>query len=210
MAGRLKGGLPPATGMGPPSMIYAAVIILSIAGCTHNEPACITPDTHWDASYKGWGLVPHVNRGLRPLWGNKMARVKGRLGGINVAMDKAQAAQLGIDRLVNGQTVPTGMIDPTQISAAPQLANLGNEIRAGVMDTVGGIRADVMNRVRPVMDRAAELRKRVAQFPTNMKQQKTMFDTVRGVTKSNPTADILNKDPNAWKNLQKKFGITEV
>lgn len=139
-----------------------------------------------------------------------MARVKGRLGGINVAMDKAQAAQLGIDRLVNGQTVPTGMIDPTQISAAPQLANLGNEIRAGVMDTVGGIRADVMNRVKPVMDRAAELRKRVAQFPTNMKQQKTMFDTVRGVTKSNPTADILNKDPNAWKNLQKKFGITEV
>lgn len=118
-------------------------------------------------------------------------------------MDKSQAAQLGLAEGTG--PVQTGQLDPTQVTAAPQEGVAITEY-TGIPKS--GIAQPIIKMANSLMKKAAQVSK--TNLPTNPKQQKQMFGTVHAETKSNPTTDIINKDPNAWKNLQRKFGIKEV
>lgn len=145
-----------------------------------------------------------------------MAKIKMNLGGQKVKVDAARAKQMQEEALAqaSGAAQQTGMVDPLEIGTR-----------------MGGISDDTLGRVKGAvdqhlgtgtLDRAKEAiktgvgklgltgRSLMGQTPINPKQQKTMFDTVQATTKLNPQTDITKINQNRWKDIQRKFGLTEV
>lgn len=131
-----------------------------------------------------------------------MARIKGRVNGQKISMDKTQAAQLGVDKELGVQAQPTGMLDPTQIGfAQPGGPAMVPGAQAPSPMTPGGV-----DSMRSSVDKQRKLGilNKNRMTPTNPLQQKTMFDTVQAQTKMNPQTDIT-KRAGEWKNIKGKF-----
>lgn len=123
-----------------------------------------------------------------------MARVKVKgAGGKTRSMDAAQAAQLGLATLENGVPTPTGALD-----IIPGAAQDG--LQKGLENAKSAL-SEAKSKIGRVIGQTAAL--------VSPDKQKSMFGAVQGKTGVNPQSDIMNINPNRWKNIQRKAGLQE-